>query len=90
MRDQVDLVGEVVVQDAVRVLGVLRDLAQAGAGVAQLGQGLQGGRGELVAALGELVDLASRDAVTVGAWPVACRPRASWRVSVLQQAVAPL
>ena len=45
VRDQLDLVAEVVVQDAVGEVGVLRDVAQAGAGVAQLGQGLQRRRG---------------------------------------------
>ena len=37
--DQLDLVGEVVVDDAVAELGVLGDLAQAGAGVAELAEG---------------------------------------------------
>jgi len=38
VRDQVDLVTEVVVQHAVRELGVLGDLPQAGSRVAQLGE----------------------------------------------------
>jgi NAD(P)-dependent dehydrogenase (short-subunit alcohol dehydrogenase family) len=43
------------VQHAVRELGVLRDLAQAGPGVAELGQRLQRGVGQLRAPFGELV-----------------------------------
>ncbi|MCY1365209.1 hypothetical protein D9M69_520470 [compost metagenome] len=53
--DEVDLVAEVVVQHAVRELGVLRNLAQAGARVAERGQRGEGGFAELGAALLELV-----------------------------------
>ena len=47
MGDQLDLVGEVVVDDAVGELGVLGDLAQGGAGVDQLRQCGQGRLREL-------------------------------------------
>jgi hypothetical protein len=57
VRDQVFFVAEVVVQHAVRELGVLRDLAQAGAGVAEFGERLQRGVGQLGAPFGEFVDL---------------------------------
>jgi hypothetical protein len=40
---------------------VLRDVAQAGVHEPELGQGLQRRGGELVAPLGELVNLAARD-----------------------------
>ena len=63
--DQLELVAEVVVQNPVGELGVLRDVAQAGARVALLGQRLQGRRGELRPPLGELVDLPARDPVRV-------------------------
>jgi hypothetical protein len=63
--DQLELVAEVVVQDPVRELGVLGDVAQAGAGITQLGQSLQGSRGELRPAFGELVHLPARDPVPV-------------------------
>jgi hypothetical protein len=63
--DQVELVGEVVVQHAVREVGVLRDVAQARARVPLFGQGLQRRRGELRPPLGELVHLAARDPVPV-------------------------
>ena len=56
VRDQLDLVGEVVVHDAVGVRGVLGDLAQRGSRVAELAQRLQRGGGELAPALLELVD----------------------------------
>ena len=56
VRDQLDLVGEVVVHDAVGVRGVLGDLAQGGAGVAELAEGLERRGGELAPAVLELVD----------------------------------
>ena len=40
---------------------MLRDVAQAGVHVPELGQGLQRRRGELIAPLGELVNPAARD-----------------------------
>jgi hypothetical protein len=57
VHDQVLLVAEVVVQHAVRERGVLRDLTQAGTGVAELGQRLERGVGQQGPPLGELVDL---------------------------------
>jgi tRNA (cmo5U34)-methyltransferase len=65
VRDQVFLVGEVVVQDPVREVGVLGDLPQAGPGVAELGQCLQRGVGQLRPPLGELVHLPPGDPVAV-------------------------
>jgi hypothetical protein len=53
------------VQHAVRELRVLGDVAQAGVRVSPLGQRLQRGSGELVAALGELVHLPARDHLPV-------------------------
>ena len=53
--DEIDLVAEVVVQDAVGELRILGDFAQARACVAQFGQGLQCGLGELITSLGEFV-----------------------------------
>jgi len=54
-QDQVDLVVEVVVQHPVGEFRVLGDLAQTGAGVAQLRERLQRRLGELGSALGEFV-----------------------------------
>jgi hypothetical protein len=45
------------VQHAVREPRVLRDLPQAGAGVAKLGERLQGRVGELAAPFGKFIDL---------------------------------
>ena len=53
-------------QHAMRELGVLRDLAQAGAGVAELGERLQSRLGELGPALGELVDPPAWNPVELG------------------------
>ena len=61
--DEVDLVAEVVVQDAVAELRVLRDLAQTRTRVSEFGQGPQGRAGQLRPALGELVHRAARRAV---------------------------
>ena len=55
VEQQLELVGEVVVHDAVAELGVVGDLAEAGAGVAALTEGAQCGLGELVAPLVVLV-----------------------------------
>ena len=46
-------------------LGVLRDFAQAGPGIAQLRQCLEGRGGKLLPALGKFVDLPSRYLVSV-------------------------
>ena len=43
-------------QNPMRELGILRNLSQASAGVAQFRKGLKGRLGELRAALGKLVD----------------------------------
>jgi hypothetical protein len=71
--DQVDLVAEVVVQHAVRELGVLRDLAQAGARVAERGQRGERGLAELGAALRELVDACLGHPFSVFLDPLMCR-----------------
>ncbi|GAB1509098.1 hypothetical protein JCM33774_11390 [Actinophytocola sp. KF-1] len=55
--DQVDLVAEVVVQDAVGELGVLRDVAEAGARVAEFRERVECRVGELSPPDGELVDM---------------------------------
>jgi hypothetical protein len=65
VRDQVLLVAEVVVQHAVREGGLLRDLAQAGPGVAEFRERLESGVGQLGPPFGELVDLAARDPLPV-------------------------
>ena len=47
--DQIDLVAKIVVQNPMRELGILRNLAQARASVAQFRKGLQSRLGELSA-----------------------------------------
>nr|KOY49387.1 hypothetical protein ISGA_10255 [Gordonia sp. NB41Y] len=64
MGDQVELVGEVVVQHAVGVLGVLGDLPQAGARISEFGEGVQGGQRQLGAFGRELVPSPLVDAGT--------------------------
>jgi hypothetical protein len=61
--DQVDFVAEVVVQDAVRKLGFLRDLAQAGSRIAQLSQGFQRSLGKFNSSLTEFVDTRTLDPI---------------------------
>src|SRR6266478_6374085 len=61
--DQVDLVAEVIVQDAVRKLGFLRDLAQAGPRIAELSQGFQRSLGKFDSSCTELVDTRTLDSI---------------------------
>src|SRR3954447_12045141 len=54
--DQVDLVAEVIMQHAVRKLGFLRDLAQAGPRIAELSQGFQRSLDKFDSSCTKLVD----------------------------------
>ena len=82
--DQVDLVAEIVVQHAVRKLGLLRDLAQAGPRIAEFGQGLERRLGKFNSSRAEFVDTraleldpraasaVSRSQVSAASLPIAC------------------
>src|SRR5438552_12185262 len=61
--DQVDLIAEIIVQHAVRKLGFLRDLAQAGPRIAELGQGFQRSLGKFDSSCTELVDTSTLDSI---------------------------
>jgi hypothetical protein len=61
--DQVDLVAEVIVQHAVRKLGFLRDLAQAGPRIAELSQGFQRSLGKFDSSCTEFVDTRALDSI---------------------------
>src|SRR5450631_3042532 len=61
--DQVDLVAEVIVQHAVRKLGFLRDLAQAGPRITELSQGFQRSLGKFDSSRTEFVDTRTLDSI---------------------------
>src|SRR6202163_1473600 len=61
--DQVDLVAEVIVQHAVRKLGFLRNLAQAGPRIAKLSQAFQRSLGKFDSASTEFVDTRTLDPI---------------------------
>src|SRR5262249_18440619 len=67
--DQVDLVAEVIVQHAVRKLGFLRDLAQAGPCITQLSQRFQCSLGKFDSSCAELVDTRTLDSIQGPTWP---------------------
>src|SRR5437868_9411613 len=67
--DQVDLAVEVIVQHAVRKLGFLRDLAQAGPRIAELSQGFQRSLGKFNSSCTEFIDTRSLDSIGRFAWP---------------------
>src|SRR5258707_14305411 len=67
--DQVDLVAEVIVQHAVRKLGFLRDLAQAGPRIAELSQGFKRSLGKLDSSCTEFVDTRTLDSIRGSARP---------------------
>src|SRR6202022_4751806 len=67
--DQVDLVAKVIVQHAVGELGFLRDLAQAGPRIAELGQGFQRSLGKFDPSSAELVDTCALDSIRGPARP---------------------
>ena len=62
-KDQIDLVAKIIMQNPMRELGILRNLAQARAGVTQFRKGLQGRLGKLRTALGKLVHPLARNPV---------------------------
>src|SRR5882757_4854063 len=61
--DQVDLVAEVIVQHAVRKFGFLRDLAQAGPRITELGEGFQRSLRKFDSSCTELVDTRTLDSI---------------------------
>src|SRR5437762_4597886 len=61
--DQVDLVAEVIVQHAVRKLGFLRDLAQAGPRIAELSECFQRSLGKFDSSCTEFVDTRTLDSI---------------------------